>query len=56
MSRSTTSGACSRPDGEGIRPVMGDPDGVARELQEPGHPVGRVLVVVDDEDSQAAVR
>ena len=35
---------------------MGDPDLVARELQEPGHPVGRVHVVVDDEDSQAVGR
>ena len=39
---------------DGIRSAMGHPDRVARELQELGHPVGRVLVVIDDEDSQAA--
>ena len=40
--------------GEGLLAVVGDPDLVARELQEPGHPVRRVHVVVDDEHPEAS--
>ncbi len=53
MSRSTNSGR-KRGELDGREAVVGDPDVVAEELEEPAHAARRIHVVVDDEDSGSA--
>ena len=54
MSSRTTSGRCARGDLEGRGAVVGDADLVAEEPQQPRQALGRVDVVVDDEDRGGA--